>query len=114
MAGIGRAGRFSFDTRKRTCCRGVCAAFITWTLAVALDSGRTNAHGLEARYYQPIPWTKAHFTRVIGLGYSELGIELDRSQSEIVTVEGRSCVLANVVSFDVDDRYAFDSMSPSI
>jgi hypothetical protein len=49
---------------------------------------------------------------VIGLGYPELGLELDVAHTTMQTIDGRSCVVGNVVAFDVDDGYAFDVDEP--
>ncbi len=62
----------------------------------------------EARYIEPVPWNKEHFTKVIGLGYPELGMEMDVAHAEMRTIDGRDCVVGNMVSFDVDDDYAYD------
>ena len=62
----------------------------------------------DARYIEPIPWEKEHFSQVIGLGYPELGLELDIAHAEMRTIDGTHCVDANIVSFDVDDDYAFE------
>ncbi len=66
----------------------------------------------EARYIEPVPWDKEHITKVIGLGYPELGMEMDVAHSEMRTIDGRSCVVGNMTSFDVDDDYAFDIDEP--
>lgn len=66
----------------------------------------------EARYIEPIPWHKEHFTTVIGLGYPELGMEMDVAHTEMRTIDGRDCVVGNMVSFDVDDDYAYDVDEP--
>jgi hypothetical protein len=66
----------------------------------------------ESRFLTNIPWSRPNITKVVALGYSELGIEMDVAQASMTTVEGRTCVRANLVSFDVDDRYAFDVDEP--
>ena len=66
----------------------------------------------EARYIVPIPWDKEHFGRIIGLGYPELGLEMDVAHAEMQMIDGRPCSVANVVSFDVTDSYAFDLDEP--
>ncbi len=62
----------------------------------------------EARYIEPVPWHKENFTKVIGLGYPELGMEMDVAHAEMRTIDGRECVVGNMISFDVDDDYAYD------
>jgi hypothetical protein len=66
----------------------------------------------EARYILPIGWNKPHITHVVGLGYPELGLELDVAHTTVQVIGGKSCVVGNVVSFDVDDAYAFDVDEP--
>jgi hypothetical protein len=91
------------------------------TLAARLAAGMilataglpaTGAPRDESRFLKPIPWTKPNITKVVGLGYTELGVEMDVADANMVTVEGRACVKANAVAFDVDDRYAFDVDEP--
>ena len=93
---------------------GCIAAVGGWAVCLFLTSAPTSlkAIGDEARYIQPISWKKQHFTRVIGLGYPELGLELDISHVEMKSIGDKACVLANVVSFDVDDDYAYDIDEP--
>lgn len=73
---------------------------------------RLSAHGSEARFIFPVAWKKPHITSVVALGYSALGMDLDRSHAETIEVEGRSCVRANIVAIDVEDAYAFDVDEP--
>jgi hypothetical protein len=71
------------------------------------------AHNVEARYIESIPWHKEHFSRVFAVGYSMMGLDLDVSvRAKMVTIENRSCVVANLIAFDVDDQYAFDIDEP--
>ncbi len=80
---------------------------------LALAAGlQSSAHNVEARYIEPIPWHKEHFSRVIALGYSMLGLDLDVSHAKMTTLGQRSCVVGNMLGFDVDDRYAFDIDEP--
>jgi hypothetical protein len=80
------------------------AACLLAAAAAALLAATRN----EARYLVPIPWNKPHITRVVGLGYPELGLELDVAHSATKTIGDKSCVVGNVVSLDVDDAYAYD------
>jgi hypothetical protein len=58
----------------------------------------------------PLPWKKEHFSRVLGLGYTELGSDIGgtRSHVDVRPIDGMSCLVGPTVSFDVDDAYAFD------
>ncbi len=66
----------------------------------------------DARFLEPIPWQKEHIRKVIGLGYTELGLETDVAHAQMRTIDGKSCVVASAVSFDVDDDYAFNIDEP--
>jgi len=70
------------------------------------------AHNVEARYIEPMPWHKPHFARVVALGYAELGLDLDRSHAEMKTIAGNSCIVGNMVAFEVDHQYAYDIDEP--
>lgn len=95
------------------------AATILVVLGVACTDGQAGRpqpsatpERREARYIEPVPWEKEHITKVIGLGYPELGMEMDVAHSEMRMIDGRNCVVGNMVSFDVDDDYAFDIDEP--
>ena len=81
-------------------------------LLVTAAHGAVTVSGQDARYLEPIPWEKEHFGRILGLGYSELGLERDVAHAEMRTVDGTACAVANIVSFDVDDDYAFNIDEP--
>jgi hypothetical protein len=72
-------------------------------LAVAAMS----AAGNDARYSSPLAWKKDRFSRVLALGYTDLGSN-GRGSTEIKTVGGQACLVGSTVGFDVDDQYAFD------
>ena len=76
------------------------------TVIAVVWAGAVSAQ--DARYIEPIPWEKEHFGRIIGLGYPELGLELDIAHAEMRTIESAPCVVSNIVSFDVNDEYAFN------
>lgn len=65
------------------------------------------AGGDDARYSSPLAWPKDRFTKVLALGYTDLGMN-GRGATEVRTVGGESCLVGPTVGFDVDDRYAFD------
>jgi len=86
------------------------AAWVCFSIAAMVWVGTVAAQ--DARYLEPIPWEKEHFRQVIGLGYPELGIELDVAHAEMRTIGGTQCAVANFISFDVDDDYAFEIDEP--
>src|SRR5262245_3627567 len=77
-----------------------------WTVLIAA--------GNDARYINPLPWKKDHVANVYGLGYTELGSDIGgtRSRVDVRTIDGASCLVGPTVSFDVDNRYAFDVDEP--
>jgi hypothetical protein len=82
--------------------KGLAAAFVLAIAAVALF-----AAGDDARYSKPLSWKKDHFSRVLALGYTDLGAN-GRGGAELTTIGDQSCIVGTTVGFDVDDRYAFD------
>ena len=86
-------------------CLGLCLLVLGTALSAL-------AHNVEARYIEPMPWKKAHFAKVLAMGYAELGHDLDVSHAEMQTIAGHSCIVGNMVAFEVDTRYAFDIDEP--
>lgn len=66
----------------------------------------------EPRFVSPVAWELEGFSRVLAANRSELGISGGRSPAEMVEVGGRSCAVASLLAFDVDDAYAFDIDEP--
>jgi hypothetical protein len=71
-----------------------------------------NAHGRDARYIENVSWNKDHFTRVFAASRSELGLSGGKRKLQMKTVDDKSCAVANLLAFDVDDGYAFDIDEP--
>ena len=65
------------------------------------------ADGDDARYSSPLAWKKERFSRVLALGYTDLGAN-GRGVAEIRSLGGESCLVGPTVGFDVDNGYAFD------
>ena len=86
--------------------------FVGLSLLGMMTATRVLAHNVEARYIQLMPWHKAHFTRVLAMGYAELGHDLDISHAEMQTIAGNSCIVGNMVAFEVDRQYAYDIDEP--
>jgi hypothetical protein len=78
------------------------AAAILGVVAVA-----ARAPGDDARYSSLLAWKTDHVTRVLALGYTDLGMN-GRGPTEVRTIAGESCLVGPTVGFDVDDAYAFD------
>jgi len=66
----------------------------------------------EPRYVVPIDWELEGFSRVLFTTRSELGLSGGRVAPEQITLAGRSCVVASLLAFDVEDDYAFDIDEP--
>jgi hypothetical protein len=66
----------------------------------------------EARAITELNWPKEHFKHVLSVGYTQLGMAPNQTHAEMKTIEGRSCIVATMLGFDVDDTYAFDIDEP--
>lgn len=78
----------------------VLAAASLGIVAVAAD-------GDDARYSRPLQWKKERFSRVLALGYTDLGAN-GRGATEIRNLGGTPCLVGPAIGFDVDNAYAFD------
>ena len=76
------------------------AAGISGIVAIA-------AEGDDARYSRPLEWKKERFSRVLALGYTDLGVN-GRGATEIRNLDGQPCVVGPAIGFDVDNAYGFD------
>jgi hypothetical protein len=90
----------------------LCPILLGAGLLCAVGSSTVGAHGKEARYLVPVPWTKPHFARVIASWYTALGLEVYRGELRMETIGARSCAVSSMLVFDVDDSYAFDVDEP--
>jgi hypothetical protein len=70
-------------------------------------AARVSAHNVEARYIEPLPWKKPHLAQTYAMGYAELGRDLDVSHAEIRQISGKSCIVGNMVAFEVDSNFAY-------
>jgi len=83
------------------------------------------AHGTEARYVEIADWPKEHFTKTFATNQTHLtGVQSRgetvqatqggdqgyraRNMLQMRTFEGRSCILNDIIAFDVDDKYGYD------
>src|SRR5579871_869450 len=82
------------------------------TLLAAAFCLRAAAHNVEARYIQELPWALPHIERVVALGYSELGLNLDVSRGKLQTIAGRPCFVGNLAGLVIDRSFAFDIDEP--
>ncbi|HEY6123174.1 MAG TPA: CehA/McbA family metallohydrolase [Steroidobacteraceae bacterium] len=72
------------------------------------------SHGNEARMVEFLNWKKMpNIARVFGANRAHLeGTPSGSVRPQIRMVEGQSCIVGQVIGFDVDDRYAFDIDEP--
>ncbi len=85
------------------------ALALCWVGSVA--TAPVHAHGSEARFVEFFDWKKANFKRVFASNRSHLeGLPSNWAEAtpRLVPVAGQSCVLGQLIGFDVDDSYAFD------
>jgi hypothetical protein len=71
-----------------------------------------DAHGRDARYIEELGWQKPNLTRVFAASRSELGLSGSKVKSRSQSIDGQACVVASLIAFDVDDRFAFDVDEP--
>jgi hypothetical protein len=87
----------------------VFLAAMGWLTATApLDTA--DAHGTEARYVDVLNWKRDRVTRVFVTNESHLeGLKYRASfPAQAKIIEGQSCLIADLLGFDIDDRFAFD------
>ncbi|MEJ0040309.1 MAG: CehA/McbA family metallohydrolase [Gammaproteobacteria bacterium] len=85
------------------------------TLIIALvPSAQVSAHGNEARLVEFLNWKKIeHVSRIFGANRAHLeGLPSTPKKPIIRVIEGDSCIVGDLIGFDVDDRYAFDIDEP--
>ena len=87
------------------------------------------AHNVEARYVEPLAWHLNHFSKVMAMSYSELGLDFDYSHAAMQTVQGKTCAVGGaaagpgpsagsgmrpgaLVALQVDRRYAYNIDEP--
>ncbi len=85
------------------------------------------AHNVEARYIEPLPWHLNHFSKVMAMSYSELGLDFDYSHAAMQAVQGKTCAVGGatavpspgsgmrpgtLVALQVDRRYAYNIDEP--
>jgi hypothetical protein len=80
---------------------------VAYFAAALLTVATVAPDGDDARYSSPLAWKKDRFSRVLALGYTDLGMN-GRGATEIRAVDGESCLVGPTAGFDVDDAYAFD------
>lgn len=86
----------------------LCAAM----LAVA-GPATVQAHGTEGRYMEVLDWKKEHIARTFGSNRAHLeGMISTQNPVQTKMIDGQSCVVGDLVLFDVDNSYAFDIDEP--
>jgi hypothetical protein len=68
------------------------------------------SHGNEARYVDILGWKKDRIARVFATNETHFdGLKYRASYpGQTKTLDGRACVLGDLLAFDVDDKYVFD------
>jgi hypothetical protein len=79
-------------------------------LALVLPAMPAAGHGNEARLVDFLDWKKIeHVSRVFGANRMHLeGLPSTPKKPIVRAIEGQSCIVGDLIGFDVDDRYAFD------
>ena len=85
------------------------------------------SHGTEARYVEVVDWKKDHVARVFATNTVHFpGVQIPQAEASgapvpsdptatrvrMQQVEGRSCLLGQLLAFDIDDGYAYDVDEP--
>ncbi len=83
-------------------------------LVTLAPSAPVGAHGNEARLVDFLNWKKIeHVSRIFGANRAHLeGLPSTSAKPQIRALEGDSCIVGELIGFDVDDRYAFDIDEP--
>ena len=84
-------------------------------LGAAAPMSPAFGHGTEARFVEFLDWKKEHFTRIFASNRAHLeGLPSNWAEAtpQVITVEGRSCIVGQLIAFDVDDKYGFDLDEP--
>jgi hypothetical protein len=75
---------------------------VAYFAAALLTVATVAPDGDDARYSSTLAWKKDRFSRVLALGYTDLGMN-GRGATEIRAVDGESCLVGPTAGFDVDD-----------
>ena len=95
MRDAGRVRRFG----------AVAAGAIALAMPVAVSFG----HGTEGRYMEVLNWKMPNIARTFGSNRAHLdGVGNSSNPVQMRIIEGKSCVVGDLLLFDVDDRFAFD------
>lgn len=98
-------------------------------LMAPLGARSVSAHNVEARYIEPLAWHLNHFSKVMAMSYSELGLDFDYSHAALQSVQGRTCAVGGaaagpgpsagsgmrpgaLIALQVDRRYAYNIDEP--
>jgi hypothetical protein len=80
----------------------------------ALAVSAAHAHGNEARLVEFLDWKPSErVARIFGSNRAHLeGVSSTSVRPQLRTLEGRSCIVGELIAFDVTDSYAFDIDEP--
>lgn len=88
---------------------GVCLA------ATVIPAGAAFAHGSEARFVDLLEWKRDNFSQVFASNRAHLeGLPSNWAEAtpQVRVIDGKSCVLGQLIGFNVDDRFAFNIDEP--
>jgi hypothetical protein len=107
--------KFSENNRRSVCALGILALGIPFAvLMAAIPIRSVQAHGTEARYVDFVNWPKENIHRIFGTNRTYFdGAEGGKNKPiQAITVEGKSCLMGDIIAFDIDDKFAFDIDEP--
>jgi len=82
--------------------------FAAAVLAIC-GSATVQSHGTEGRYMEVLDWKKEHIARTFGSNRAHLdGMNNTSNPVQARLIDGKSCVVGDLILFDVDNAYAFD------
>jgi hypothetical protein len=82
-------------------------------LCATIPEQSVHAHGTEARYVEFVQWSKQNVTKIFGTNRTYFdGAEGSTKPIQTISIEGRSCVLGDIIAFDIDDQFGFDIDEP--
>ncbi|HEY6125979.1 MAG TPA: CehA/McbA family metallohydrolase [Steroidobacteraceae bacterium] len=98
---------------KRRLRTAACA--LTAFVGALAPMSHVTGHGTEARFVEFLDWKKEHFTKIFASNRAHLeGLPSNWAEAtpQVINVEGRSCIVGQLIAFDVDDKYGFDLDEP--
>jgi hypothetical protein len=85
-----------------------------WVVAAAaamsmMHAQTALAHGTEARYVDFVDWPMTNINRIFGTNRTYFdGVSGRNKPIQKLMLEGKSCLLGDIIAFDIADKFAFD------